>query len=280
MADEVNTQMSESARAFLEDETALIAQEQQEPVAVFDRGDRGEGVMELQQRLADQGFDVGDVDGIYGGKTQAAALEYQRRAGNLNQTGVFDGATYNALMTREPMDFGTTLSSDQVRVPTQEYERIDPNTMIPRLFNDLKTDFNLSDVGAAAIIGNLMVETGNFRSLQEISPLVEGSRGGYGIAMWTGPRRVAYESWAEQNGLPVDSYEANYGFLKEELTNRQAGSIESMGRNTITRLREIEDLDAASLAVRKGYLRPDPRYAHQDRRDASTRSVYEQMTSQ
>jgi peptidoglycan hydrolase-like protein with peptidoglycan-binding domain len=280
MADEVNTQMSESARAFLEDETALIAQEQQEPVAVFDRGDRGEGVMELQQRLADQGFDVGDVDGIYGGKTQAAALEYQRRAGNLNQTGVFDGATYNALMTREPMDFGTTLSSDQVRVPTQEYERIDPNTMIPRLFNDLKTDFNLSDVGAAAIIGNLMVETGNFRSLQEISPLVEGSRGGYGIAQWTGPRRVAYESWAEQNGLPLDSYEANYGFLKEELTNRQAGSIESMGRNTITRLREIEDLDAASLAVRKGYLRPDPRYAHQDRRDASTRSVYEQMTSQ
>jgi peptidoglycan hydrolase-like protein with peptidoglycan-binding domain len=280
MADEVNTQMSESARAFLEDETALIAQEQQEPVAVFDRGDRGEGVMELQQRLADQGFDVGDVDGIYGGKTQAAALEYQRRAGNLNQTGVFDGATYNALMTREPMDFGTTLSSDQVRVPTQEYERIDPNTMIPRLFNDLKTDFNLSDVGAAAIIGNLMVETGNFRSLQEISPLVEGSRGGYGIAQWTGPRRVAYESWAEQNGLPLDSYEANYGFLKEELTNRQAGSIESMGRNTITRLREIEDLDAASLAVRKGYLRPDPRYAHQDRRDASTRSVYEQMTAQ
>jgi peptidoglycan hydrolase-like protein with peptidoglycan-binding domain len=280
MADELNTQMSESARAFLEDETALIAQEQQEPVAVFDRGDRGEGVMELQQRLADQGFDVGDVDGIYGGKTQAAALEYQRRAGNLNQTGVFDGATYNALMTREPMDFGTTLSSDQVRVPTQEYERIDPNTMIPRLFNDLKTDFNLSDVGAAAIIGNLMVETGNFRSLQEISPLVEGSRGGYGIAQWTGPRRVAYESWAEQNGLPLDSYEANYGFLKEELTNRQAGSIESMGRNTITRLREIEDLDAASLAVRKGYLRPDPRYAHQDRRDASTRSVYEQMTAQ
>lgn len=280
MADEVNTQMSESARAFLESEDALIAQEQQEPFAIFERGDRGEGVRELQQRLADQGFDVGDVDGIYGGKTQAAALEYQRRAGNLNQTGVFDGATYNALMTREPMDFGTTLSSDQVRAPEQSFERIDPNTMIPRLFNDLKTDFNLSDVGAAAIIGNLMVETGNFRSLQEISPLVEGSRGGYGIAQWTGPRRVAYESWAEQNGLPLDSYEANYGFLKEELTNRQAGTIESMGRNTITRLREIEDLDAASLAVRKGYLRPDPRYAHQDRRDASTRSVYEQMTAQ
>tara|TARA_B110000467_G_C18339470_1_gene502173 strand:- start:2655 stop:3491 length:837 start_codon:yes stop_codon:yes gene_type:complete len=278
MADEVNTQMSESARAFLESEDALIAQEQQEPVAVFDRGDRGEGVMELQQRLADQGFDVGDVDGIYGGKTQAAALEYQRRAGNINQTGVFDGATYNALMTREPMDFGTTLSSDQVRVPTQEYERIDPNTITSRLFNDLKTDFGLNDVQAAALVGNLVVETGNFRSLQETNPTVAGSRGGYGIAQWTGPRRVAYESWAEQNGLPLDSYEANYGFLKEELTNRQAGTIESVGINTISRIKGIEDLDEASFLVQDYFLRPG--IPHQDRREAATKSIYEQMTSQ
>jgi peptidoglycan hydrolase-like protein with peptidoglycan-binding domain len=92
-------------------------QDQQEPFAVFERGDRGEGVKELQQKLADQGFDVGDVDGIYGGKTQAAALEYQRRAGNLNQTGVFDGATYNALMTREPVTFGTPLTQAQATPP-------------------------------------------------------------------------------------------------------------------------------------------------------------------
>ena len=92
-------------------------QEQQEPFAVFERGDRGEGVKELQQRLADQGFAVGDVDGIYGGKTQAAAIEYQRRAGNLDQTGVFDGATYNALMTREPVTFGTPLTQAQATLP-------------------------------------------------------------------------------------------------------------------------------------------------------------------
>lgn len=92
-------------------------QEQQEPFAVFERGDRGEGVRELQQRLADQGLEVGDVDGIYGGKTQTAALEYQRRAGDLNQTGVFDGATYNALMTREPVTFGTPLTQSQATPP-------------------------------------------------------------------------------------------------------------------------------------------------------------------
>lgn len=262
MVDEVNTQ------------------EQQEPFAVFERGDRGEGVRELQQRLADQGLAVGDVDGIFGGKTQAAALEYQRRAGGLDQTGVFDGATYNALMTREPMTFGNPLSGDQVRAPIQEYERIDPDTIIPRLFNDLKADFGLSDQATSGIIGNLMVETDGFRALQEYKPLVQGSRGGYGLAMWTGPRRVAYENWAEQNGVPLDSYEANYGFLREELSNRQAGTIESMGVNTISRLREINDLAAASLAVRRGYLRPDERYAHQDRRDAATRRVYEQMTAQ
>lgn len=72
-------------------------QEQQEPFAVFERGDRGEGVRELQQRLTDQGFDVGDVDGIIGRRTVAAALEYQTAAG-LPKTNVFDGATYNSLM--------------------------------------------------------------------------------------------------------------------------------------------------------------------------------------
>jgi len=253
-------------------------QEQQEPFAVFERGDRGEGVRELQQRLADQGFDVGDVDGIYGRRTQEAALEYQRRAGNLNQTGVFDGATYNALMTREPATFDTPLSSDQVSLPTQEYERIDPNTITSKLFNDLKADFGLNDVQAAALVGNLVVETGNFRSLQEKDPTVKGSRGGYGIAQWTGPRRVAYESWAEQNSLPLDSYEANYGFLKEELTNRQSGGIESIGINTISRLKEIDTLDDASFLVQDYFLRPG--IPHQDRREAATKSIYEQMTSQ
>jgi len=253
-------------------------QEKQEPFAVFERGDRGEGVRELQQRLADQGFDVGDVDGVYGRKTQAAALEYQRRAGNLDQTNVFDGATYNALMTREPMTFGTPLSSDQARVPEQSSERIDPNTITSRLFNDLKTDFGLNDVQAAALVGNLVVETGNFRSLQERNPIVKGSRGGYGIAQWTGPRRVAFENWVEQNGLPADSYEANYGFLKEELTNRQAGTIESIGVNTISRLKGIEDLDKASFLVQDYFLRPE--IPHQDRRESATKSIYEQMTSQ
>lgn len=260
MADEVNTQ------------------EQQKPFAVFERGDRGEGVRELQQRLTDQGIDVGDVDGIMGRKTLEGALEYQRLAVGLDQTGVFDGATYNALMTREPVTFGTPLGSDQVRLPTQEYERINPNTITSRLFNDLKTDFGLNDVQAAALVGNLVVETGNFRSLQERNPTVAGSRGGYGIAQWTGPRRVAFENWAEQNGFPVDSYEANYGFLKEELTNRQAGTIESIGVNTISRLKGIEDLDGASFLVQDYFLRPG--IPHQDRREAATKSIYEQMTAQ
>lgn len=253
-------------------------QEQQQPFAVFERGDRGQGVTDLQQKLADQGFDVGDVDGIFGRKTLAAALEYQRRAGGLPQTGLFDGATYNALMSREPVTFGTPLSSDQVRAPEQSFERIDPNTITPRLFNDLKTDFGLNDVQAAALVGNLVVETGNFRSLQERNPLVTGSRGGYGIAQWTGPRRVAFENWAEQNGLPVGSYEANYGFLKEELANRQAGTIESIGINTISRLKGIETLDDASFLVQDYFLRPE--ITHQDRREAATKTIYEQMTSQ
>ena len=69
----------------------------QENFALFERGDRGEGVAELQQSLTDQGFDVGDVDGVFGRKTLAAALEYQAAAG-LAPTNVLNGATYNHIL--------------------------------------------------------------------------------------------------------------------------------------------------------------------------------------
>lgn len=94
-------------------------QDQQQPFAIFDRGDRGQGVTDLQQKLADQGFDVGDVDGIYGRKTQAAALEYQIAAG-LPQTNVFDGATYNSLMNAP--DSTSNFLKDESALIAQEQE--------------------------------------------------------------------------------------------------------------------------------------------------------------
>ena len=125
-----------------------------------------------------------------------------------------------------------------------------------RLAKDLMRDFDLTATQAAAFVGNLAVETDRFNALQEYRPLVKGSRGGAGFAMWTGKRRVAFEDWAKQNELDVTSYEANYGYLKHELTTRLPNTIGNIGRNTISRLRNKEGLDAATDFVSKYYLRP------------------------
>lgn len=44
-------------------------------------GDRGSSVRRLQQRLAAEGFDPGGVDGIFGSKTRAAVVAFQRSRG-------------------------------------------------------------------------------------------------------------------------------------------------------------------------------------------------------
>lgn len=124
-----------------------------------------------------------------------------------------------------------------------------------RLSSDLMKDFELTKEQAAGLVGNLAYETGNFKYAQEIAPTVEGSRGGYGIAQWTGPRRKAFESWASSNGLDVNSYEANYGYLKKELSSKDE-IIGSIGVNTIAKLKEADTVEDATSLVSEYYLRP------------------------
>lgn len=142
-----------------------------------------------------------------------------------------------------------------------------------RLVDDLMRDFDLTKVQASAIAGNLAQETGEFKFLQEKKPTVKGSKGGYGFAQWTGPRRKAYESWAEENGLDVNTYEANYGYLKEELENRQKGTIESMGIKTIENLKKMDDIDDATQYVSEYFLRPG--IPHMNKRKKYAKEILE-----
>jgi hypothetical protein len=124
-----------------------------------------------------------------------------------------------------------------------------------RLMRDLMKDYGISKEYAAGIVGSLDYETGNFRHMQEIAPLVKGSRGGFGYAQWTGPRRVAFERWARANKLDPTSYEANYGFLKHEISTTREGDF----------LDEYEYLDdpvQATQVFSKYYLRPSEEHAN------------------
>jgi hypothetical protein len=117
----------------------------------------------------------------------------------------------------------------------------------PVIMRKLMKDFGLDDVGAAAIVGNLGHESAGFRFLQEIKPLIPGSRGGYGWAQWTGPRRRSFESWCADKKLDPASDEANYGFLCYELRNTETTAIPA--------LRRAGDLRGKVVAFELGFER-------------------------
>jgi hypothetical protein len=144
-----------------------------------------------------------------------------------------------------------------------------PSEIGNKLMADLMRDFDLTPAQAAGMVGNLDHESGGFASLQEINPTVEGSRGGYGYAQWTGPRRRAFESWATENGLDPTSYEANYGFLKHELTATPEGAV-------IDKLRGTSSPDEAARVFSETFLRPG--IPHMDSRMARAGNYFNPMT--
>ncbi|XKM41271.1 phage tail tip lysozyme [Rhizobium ruizarguesonis] len=84
-----------------------------------------------------------------------------------------------------------TDSSGNVALPSTGKEW---DTIAPRLVSDLSRDFQLSPEQAAGVVGQLGQESAGFGTMQEVNPLVPGSRGGYGYAQWTGPRRKGLRS--------------------------------------------------------------------------------------
>jgi len=59
-------------------------------------GSRGRAVREVQQLLRDRGFDPGSIDGVFGARTRAAVVNFQRSR-NLSVTGIVDVTTWQAL---------------------------------------------------------------------------------------------------------------------------------------------------------------------------------------
>jgi hypothetical protein len=109
-------------------------------------------------------------------------------------------------------------------------------------------DLGLTDIQAAGLLGNLGHETGGFRHLQEIAPAVAGGRGGWGIAQWTGPRRVAMEAWCRAKGLDPASDDANEGYLCHELATAEAHALAA--------LKEAVTLEQATEVVCRRFERP------------------------
>lgn len=67
---------------------------------VLRRGDRGSDVTALQQRLAEEGFYFGSIDGYFGSETQAAVRQLQLEKG-LEADGIAGSRTFAALDSRD-----------------------------------------------------------------------------------------------------------------------------------------------------------------------------------
>lgn len=129
--------------------------------------------------------------------------------------------------------------------------------LVNRLVRDLTP---LATFQAAGIVGNLGGESMLDPDLNEVAPLVPGSRGGIAWAQWTGSaRRVPFEKWAAAHGLDivsddinaVDEDKASYGFLVHELMTTEASALREL-RGTTT-------LEGATESFLRRFERPaDP----------------------
>ncbi len=121
----------------------------------------------------------------------------------------------------------------------------------PVYMRRLLTDFpELNQLDAAAIFGNMGHESLGFTVLQEIKPTVAGSKGGWGWAQWTGPRRRAFDAYVKRTGKDPAANDTNYAYLFLELN----GSEGTEG-GALAKVRAAQGLDEKVEAFEKAFLR-------------------------
>ena len=121
----------------------------------------------------------------------------------------------------------------------------------PAYMRKLVADFPSLDLqDAAAIFGNLGHESLGFTKLQEMKPTVKGSKGGYGWAQWTGPRRRAFEAWCKKHGKDPAADATNYAYLYLELKG-----FEGTESGAIGKVAAAVGLEAKVKAFELAYLR-------------------------
>lgn len=109
---------------------------------------------------------------------------------------------------------------------------------------------------AKGFVLNMKDESGLNPGINEISPLVPGSRGGFGLYQLTGPRRRQYESFAQERGAALSDTDAQLDFLMRELNGSERSAADAIYSTQNTG-------DAAAAIVTK-FLRPSEE--HRNRR--------------
>ena len=109
---------------------------------------------------------------------------------------------------------------------------------------------------AQGMAANMMAESRLDPGINEIAPLVPGSRGGWGLNQWTGPRRRQFEAFAQERGVGFDDLDTQLDFTLWELQNTERGAWNA--------LQGAQDPREAARIYSEQFLRPG--IPHLDRR--------------
>lgn len=134
----------------------------------------------------------------------------------------------------------------------------EPLSMEGRVREGLKAR-GLPEHVANAFVVNFKDESNLNPGINEVAPLVPGSRGGFGLAQWTGPRRKALEAFAAETGRPVDDLDVQLDFLVQELQGPEARAGEV--------IMAAKTAPEAAAAIVNEFLRPAE--VHRSRREAA-----------
>lgn len=101
---------------------------------------------------------------------------------------------------------------------------------------------------AQGMVANMIAESGLRTDINEIAPVVEGSRGGYGLNQWTGPRRRQFEAFASDRGVSPSDLNTQLDFTVWELANTEKAAGNA--------LRSASDPIEAARIYSEQFLRP------------------------
>jgi hypothetical protein len=159
-------------------------------------------------------------------------------------------------------------------------------------FEYFKRNLRLTDTQAAALVGNMAVESYAYlapgRPRLDSSLVQYGGGGGIGIAQWSyPPRKAGLYAVAAANDLPWTNFGLQLVYVVLELTDKvdeaTGGAASSNFSSALTALRRAQTLEQATIVVEQLYEQPAdspevgpsaPRTASYWRRLAQSQSIY------
>lgn len=109
-------------------------------------------------------------------------------------------------------------------------------------------DRGLPEHIADGFVMNFRDESNLDPSINERAPIVPGSRGGFGLAQWTGPRRKQLEAFAQSQGRDVSDPNLQMDFLVSELQGPESAAWSKISGS--------QNAGEAGAAIVNHFLRP------------------------